>query len=144
MKPGPQTGKASNGDARSFLTKAADAWGTVPDWVEALAAKADATGLKGAAEAIGYTPSLVSSTLNNKYQGDLARVEEMVRGALMAATVDCPVIGDIGRDRCLDEQKQEFRSTSAMRAQLYYACRNGCPHFRDTGRTAKPEGASDE
>lgn len=145
MKPGPQVGKGGSADARSFVTKATQAWGVMPDWVEVLAAKADSLGLKGAAKTVGYSYSAVSMVLNAKAEKlDIARVEQMVRGALMAAIVDCPVMGEIGRDRCLDEQKQEFRSTSSMRAQLYYACRNGCPHFREPTKILKAEGGSDE
>jgi hypothetical protein len=122
-------------DARSFEQKAIEAYGgELPEWVGELARFADAEGLGGAGKRINYSKSAVSNVLNNKYSGgDLARVEAMVRGALMAETVDCPILNDIGRDRCLIEQKEEFRATSAFRAQLYHACRSGCPHARKTG-----------
>lgn len=107
----------------TFGEKAAAAWQPVPDWIAVLAAHADRTGLKGAAERINYSVSAVSTVISAKYAGDLARVEAMVRGALMAETVDCPVLGEIGRDRCLQEQKEPFRATSAYRARLYHACR---------------------
>jgi len=135
MKPGPQsgTGAARNGDSRTFAEKAAEAWGVVPDWIVELAAMADTSGLKGAAKAIGYTGGLVSGVLNNKYAGDVGAVEQRVRGALMGVVVDCPVLGEIGRDHCLQEQQTPFRATSAHRAQLFHACRNGCPNARPKG-----------
>lgn len=116
----------------TFADKAAAAWAPAPDWVEELAAMADASGLKGAASRIGYTGSLVSGVLNNKYRGDLVAVEAAVRWSLMSLTVDCPVIGEIDRSRCLREQQEPFRATSAFRAQLYHACRGGCPNARPT------------
>lgn len=114
----------------TFTEKATKAWGDVPEWVAELAKIADARGLKGAGQAIGYTGSLVSGVLNAKYAGDMAAVEKSVRWALLSETVECPVLGMIDRSRCLEEQRQPFRATSAFRAQLYHACRGGCPNAR--------------
>lgn len=117
----------------TFTAKVARAWDVVPDWILELAASADRHGLKDAGASIHYSDGAVSQVLANKYRGDLARVEDAVRGALMGLNVECPVLGTIGRDRCLDEQKQPFRATSAFRAQLYHACRGGCPNARSKG-----------
>lgn len=135
MNKGPRagSGSASNGDNRSFVEKAATAWGEAPDWVAELAAIADQMGQKKAAAMIGYTAGLVSAVINAKYAGDMQGVEESVRGALMGLKVECPILGDIGRDRCLQEQREPFRATSAFRAQIYHACRNGCPNSRMKG-----------
>lgn len=135
MRKGPRagSGSASNGDSRTFIEKATAAWVEAPDWIGELASIADQVGQKKAAEMIGYTAGLVSAVLNNKYAGDMQGVEERVRGALMGLTVECPVLGDIGRDRCLQEQKEPFRATSAFRAQIYHACRNNCPNARQKG-----------
>lgn len=116
----------------TFMEKARAAYGAeLPDWIAELATFADTEGLAGCEKRVGYSRSTISSVLHGKYgMGDMARVEEMVRGALMAVTVDCPVLGEIGRDRCLTEQKEPFRATSRHRAQLYHACRSGCPHAR--------------
>ncbi|TIV63073.1 MAG: transcriptional regulator, partial [Mesorhizobium sp.] len=99
------------------------------DWIGELARIADAEGLGGAEKRINYSRSALSTILAGKYTGDIARVEGMVRGALMAMTVDCPVLGEIGRDRCLTEQKEPFRATSRHRAQLFHACKT-CPQRR--------------
>ncbi len=77
---------------------------------------------------LDYSPSTLSQVLSATYRGDLSRVEQVVRGALLGAQVECPVLGAIGRDRCLQEQDEPFRATSAMRAQLWHACRSGCPN----------------
>lgn len=130
MNRGPQAGRRP---ASTMSEKAAAAWGTAPDWIIALADLADREGLKGAANTLNYSVSVVSYVLNNRYAGDLARVEGTVRGALLGHTVDCPVLGVIGRDRCLREQDEPFRATSAFRAQLYHACRNDCPNARRKG-----------
>jgi hypothetical protein len=114
----------------TFLAKATAAWKELPDWVAELALIADQRGLKGAGAAIGYSTSAVSYVLANSYTGDLRRVEEKVRGALMGLTVTCPVLGEIGRDQCLDHQRRPFAATNAIRTRLYHACRSGCPHSR--------------
>ncbi len=128
MTRGPKVGAGRNGDDRSFAQKAAAAWDAVPDWVEALAAEADRDGLKGAARRIGYSPSAVSTVLNGRYQGDLGRVAETVRGALLGDTVGCPALGAIGRDQCLAWQKKPFAASSSIRVEVYRACRSGCRH----------------
>lgn len=115
---------------KTFVEKASVAWAPAPDWVQVLAAEADRTGQPAAGKKIRYSAATVSQIISNTYKGDLPRVEEMVRGALMAATVECPVLGEIGRDRCASEQQEPFRATSAFRAQLYHACRSGCPHSK--------------
>lgn len=111
----------------SMVERAQAAWGIAPDWIQALAEACDATSQTVVAARIGYSASTISECIANKYRGDVGRVAEKVGGALLKTVVDCPILGEIGRDRCLDEQRQEFRATSAMRAQLYHACRSGCP-----------------
>ncbi|MBB5046760.1 hypothetical protein HNR60_001508 [Rhodopseudomonas rhenobacensis] len=114
------------------LDTARAAWGdAMPAWVEALAQEAGRTSGVAAGDRIGYSGSLVSSVLANKYKGRLDIVEARVSGALMGATVDCEVLGEIARDRCLDEQMCGFSSSSSVRARLYRACRSGrCEHSR--------------
>lgn len=126
MKRGPQAGRATI--QRSFADKATEAWAPAPDWVQELATFADREGLRGAEKRVGYSPSALSNVLNNRYPGDLARVEEKVRGALMGQTVICPALGEIGRDQCLDWQKKPFAATSSVRVAVYRACRTGCRH----------------
>nr|WP_207199551.1 transcriptional regulator [Rhodoplanes elegans] len=105
----------------------------MPAWVQALAEEANRTSGAAAAARIGYSPPVVSQVLSRTYPGDLARIQEKVAGALMGVTVECPVLGDIARDRCLDEQAKGFAATSSVRARLYRACRAGCPHSRLKG-----------
>jgi hypothetical protein len=114
-----------------FLAKARAAWADkLPDWVEALAIEANRTNSARTAKRIGYSGAVLSHVFANNYPGDIARVEAKVRGALMSAIVTCPIVGEIGLDRCLDEQKMGNTGASSIRAQLYRACRGGCPHSR--------------
>lgn len=133
MKRGPRSGTVAG--LVTYAQKAEVAWApSVPDWIVELADHADRHGAKASGLAIGYSNAAISMVINGKVDKlDLERIEQAVRGAFMGLQVDCPVLGDIGRDRCLDEQRQPFRATSAMRAQLYHACRSGCPHFRSKG-----------
>lgn len=127
MIRGPAPGARATAD-RSMAEKASIAWGSPPDWVAELAALADLEGLRGAEKRIGYSASCISTVINKRYRGDMARVEESVRGALMGHVVACPPLGEIGRDQCLTWQKKPFAATSSIRAAVYRACRSGCPH----------------
>jgi hypothetical protein len=132
MNRGPVTGAARNAAMdRSFAEKAAAAWpAPLPDWLAELAATLDAKGLRVTAKIIGYSASALSQAISDTYRGDIERVAEKVRGALMGFEVECPVLGAIGRHQCLDNQKLPFAVTNAVRTRLYHACRRGCPHSR--------------
>ena len=120
---------------RDFLSEARLAWGEAcPEWVIELAKEATRTTQSAVARRIGYSPSVVSQVLRRQYdKGDLLAVEGTVRGALMNATVICPVLDEISLDRCLQEQGMPFAATSPFRTRLYRACRSGCPHSRLKG-----------
>ena len=116
MKPGPMQDFRPAG--QSFVDKAHAAWQPLPGWVAELARLADREGLKGAAKRINYSVSAVSTVIGGKYAGDMARVEAMVRGALMSEQVECPVLGEIGRDRTRSVVRWPLAGlrSSAMRA----------------------------
>ena len=121
------------------LQKAINAWhGAAPDWVIALAEEASRTSMAYAARRIGYSTSVVSAVIANKYKGDLGAVEGHIRGALLGDEVDCPVLGDIRKDKCMEEQAKPHFGTSAIRTRLYHACRNGCVHSRIKGPDHAP------
>lgn len=120
MIRGPRPGST----AVDYVEKARIAWGDpLADWVSALAEAATANGAGKIAKRLGYSPSVISQVLSTKYAGDLGKVEQMVRGALMGATVVCPVLDEIGRDQCRREQSTPFRATNSTRARLRRACR---------------------
>lgn len=98
------------------------------DWIDELRAECERTSQSAAAQKIGYSVAVVNRVIRGVYKGDLARVEQAVRGALMGATVDCPVVGEIPRHRCIDHQRRakDKAATNPMRVQLAKACQH-CP-----------------
>ena len=119
MKRGP-TGAAS---AVDYPEKARGAWGeSLPTWVLRLAEEAKRTSASAVATRLDCAASVVSQVISKSYRGRFDRIEAAVRGAFMGETVDCDVLGEIGTDRCRAEQREPFRATSAMRAQLFHAC----------------------
>lgn len=97
-------------------------------WIETLRQACAGSSQAAVAKRIGYSPTVVNQVLKGGYPGDLQRVQRAVEGALMGITVDCPVIGDMPRQRCIEHQRSPFRATSHMAVQLYDACRGGCPN----------------
>ncbi len=98
-----------------------------PQWVAALRDACLGMSQREVAALIGYSESVISQVLKSKYRGDLRRVQAAVEGGLMGATVDCPVVGVIPRQRCIEHQRRPFAATNPTRVQLYRACRT-CPH----------------
>jgi hypothetical protein len=125
MNRGPVPGSAGKLDA---VAKARLAWGeTVPAEILVLAEACKAQTSRALARRLGYSDAVISHVLGNKYPGDVARVLATVRGALMGETVLCPILGDIGRDRCFREQATPFAATNSTRARLSHACKT-CPN----------------
>lgn len=115
-----------------FLSKARDAYGdALPDWIEELAKYANATSGASAARRIGLSSSTVTQIIGGTYKAaDWSKIETRVRGELLRETVVCPVLDEITKSHCLDEQGKDFTGTSATRTALYHACRSGCQHSR--------------
>ena len=103
------------------------------DWIDALRGECARSSQARAATLIGYSPAVVNQILKGTYKGDWISVEESVRGALMGATVECPVIGEIPRNRCIEHQRRagSFAATNPLRVQLHRAC-PVCPNRRET------------
>lgn len=93
-----------------------------PMWIQVLRQHRTQKGAKTVGEEIGYSQTVVSQVLNNKYPGVLAKVEKAVRGAYLGETVNCPVLGELAANRCLEEQKKPYRGTNRQAVQLYRAC----------------------
>ena len=122
----------------SALDRALAAWGDdMPDWVHILADACDSSSQKKVAAELDYSPAVVNQVLGNKYKGgDLGAVQQAVEGALMAHSVDCPVLGELRANFCLENQKRSFSPTNSTRVRLFKACHGGgCPHSR-IGRNA--------
>ena len=108
----------------SAITNAQESWGDeLPDWIHVLAQECDHTSQKKVADRIGYSPTAVNTLLKNTYGAELGSIEQAVRGALLSATVECPVMGDLLANICLKNQRRPFAATNPQRVRLYSACR---------------------
>ena len=109
----------------SAVAAAAEAWGdAMPDWVRTLAEACDRRSQAAVARDLGYSAAVVNRVLKAAYAGRYDTVEKAVTGALMAATVQCPVLGDLPSHQCLEIQRRPFAATNAQRVRLYRACRS--------------------
>lgn len=111
---------------KSCLDMARAAWGdAAPEWVIVLAMACDASSQSAVSERLGKGAStgVVNTVIQNKYTGRMDKVEARVRGELMNERVRCPVLGDITKRRCLDEQTRAYAATNAVRVELRRACR---------------------
>lgn len=102
---------------------------TNEDWLVVLREACERTSQAAVARSIKYSTTVVNQVLKGKYTGDLSSVQRAVEGALMGLTVECPVIGEIGRDRCLQYQRMPFAATNPLRVQLSRSCPT-CKHRR--------------
>jgi len=108
------------------VAKARVAWGEPPAWVLALAQACDASNQVTVARRISYSPPTVSQVISNTYRGDLVRLEAAVSGIYLAATVDCPVRGEMARNVCLEWQERPYTDASRLHTRMYRACKQ-CP-----------------
>ncbi len=93
-----------------------------PTWLVVLKEQCAASSQAKVASRIGYSSTVVSQVLNDKYPGDLKTFQAKVEGVLMGMTVVCPVVGDLPRNRCLDYQQQPFAATNHLRVQFSRMC----------------------
>lgn len=116
------------------IASARAAWGDLaPDWIICLAEECDrAQSQRRVGDLIGYSATVINQVIKNAYKGDLAKIEGVVRGRFMGAIVDCPVLGEISKDRCLNFQSQRLDAVGVNpdRVKLYRACRAGCAQSR--------------
>lgn len=79
---------------------------------------------------LGYSAAVISQALRDAYVGDVATLEQRIRGKYMAETVACPVLGDLPRNNCLDNQRRPLAFTNPVRVALHSACKT-CPNRRE-------------
>lgn len=118
----------------SALERASEAWakaGGIPDWVAALAAECDRTSQNRVAKMMGRSSTLISQILSMSYPAETTAVERRVRGLLMDATVDCPVLGHLAVNLCQDwrVKARQFFPGNPARTRMFRACIN-CPQNR--------------
>lgn len=83
-----------------------------------------------AAQQLKVSAPVISQLLKDSYMGDVDTLASRIRGLWMAETVQCPVMGELGRNHCLDFQKRPLAFTNPQRAALHQACKT-CPNRRE-------------
>jgi len=104
-----------------------------PAWLARLRHEVARTSQRRVASALrgdnGYpSETLLSQVLSGKYPGQTGRLQRLVEGYYLGATVDCPVLGSLSRAACEHHQVRPFAATNPQRVDLFRACRGGCPH----------------
>lgn len=106
-------------------------WGEdLPDWIDALAAACTARSQASVARTFERSAAFVSLVLRRKYTGDMHRAETLVRGALMGATLTCPILGDMSINDCMSWRDRAAKPSlhNPLRVQMYRACK-GCKNY---------------
>ena len=98
------------------------------NWLEELTARCQHTSQKKVADKLHLSAALINQVLKGKYPGDLARIQQLVEGKFMQYSVNCPVLGEITKNKCLFHQERPFAATNPQRIMLHKACRSGCSH----------------
>lgn len=125
------------------------------DWLGALRAECQRTTQAQAAARIGVSETTTSQVLSGSYKANPIRIERRVRGVLMAAMCECPVMGDVSTRVCQDVQERQPGKGGTgignpQHAQAWHACRGSgrfakagqCLHFNGAGAKAAPGAAS--
>lgn len=104
-----------------------DAWGVVPDWIDALVKACDAKGASQnkVAGRLGYSGSVVSQVLRKDYAGDMHRLETRVRDIFLGGEITCPALGEIKSEACLKwrDLAADLTSASPIRVRMFNACK---------------------
>ncbi len=115
-------------EATTNVAAARRAWGeAAPEWIIVLAEACDQASQAAVARQLGVSGTQINQALKNIYAGRLDRLEQKARGTLMNECVACPVLGEITRRRCIDEQGRPYAATNALRVELRRACPR-CQH----------------
>lgn len=123
-------------------------------WIGALRAECTRTNQTTAAARIGVSDTTVSQVLSGSYKANTLRIERRVRGELMGAECECPVMGDVSLRVCQDVQERSLGKGSPgignpQHAAAWHACRGSgrfatkgqCPHFNGGRKPSTTEAA---
>ena len=107
-------------------------------WLDVLRQQVAEHGQPTVAKVLGVSAATVSLVVNEKYTGDMSRIENLVEGAYLQKSVNCPVLGDLPLHVCMKHQARKGVSSNPMFMQLYKACRSGCPHSSLIDKLKRP------
>lgn len=77
------------------------------------------------------SPTVINQVINDSYPSAKGRdrLQSLVEGHFMGASVTCPELGEIGLDKCANWQSQPYMAVNPLRTQMFRACRK-CPNRR--------------
>jgi hypothetical protein len=96
-------------------------------WLQELRWRCEKSSQQKIGKELGYSAAVINQVLKGTYKGDVEKVEIKIRGAYLGETVGCPVIGELEKNICIENQQREFSPTNSTRVKLYRACQT-CPH----------------
>lgn len=106
------------------------------DWINALRVECERRSQSKVAAALrlqdGFpSPTVINQVLLDKYPSDQGRerLQMLVEGRYMGMAIECPVMGEIGRDECAEWQSLPFCSVNSTRVEMFRACLR-CPNNR--------------
>lgn len=82
-------------------------------------------GLQEVADAIGRSKSAVCHVHRGTYKGNPEAILRAVEERFSQRLVECPVLGEIPLNRCVEERSRPFAATNPVRVRLARACK-GC------------------
>lgn len=94
-------------------------------WLAILRQQVKDQGQRKVADAMGVSTTVISQVCNEKYPGDMQRIQALVESVFLSKTVQCPVLGEIPWHKCHRHQQNEHTS-NPQKLRLYRACRSGC------------------
>ena len=99
-------------------------------WLDVLRSEVAAGSLAVVSGKLGISRTAVSQLCNDKYPGDMARMQMLVEGVFMGHTVECPILGPIPLHQCQAHQRRSAGDVgnSPSDIKLWKACRSGCPN----------------
>lgn len=107
-------------------------------WLEVLRQQVAEHGQPKVAKMLSVSTACISQVVNEKYPGDMRRIEKLVEGAFLQKCVNCPVLSQLPLHECMKHQARKGISSNPLYMQLYKACRSGCPHSSLTERLKRP------
>jgi len=109
----------------------------ISDWIEVLKHQCtEKSQSKVAAELRqrdGFpSPTIINQVINSSYPSTKGRnrLRGLVEGHFMGVSVTCPILGEIGLDKCANWQAQPYMAVNPLRTQMHRACRT-CPNRRE-------------